>query len=264
MGRGFSVIDMAGKKYGHLTALRPTGERSKANNRIWEFRCSCGNLRKADGYDVRNGKYTTCHTCSYFNARKACTKHGMSKSPEFRTWSEMLSRCYNPKVKNYKNYGGRGIGVCDKWRNSFEAFYQDMGNKPAGKSIDRIDNEKGYSPDNCRWATSEEQANNKRSNVFISISGKRKTLAQWGRELGLNGVSVRYRASRGLDVLNPHKKETPAVLYTFRGRNLKLSEWSKILGIPKQLLYLRISRGWTIERAFTTQWTKKRRVSISA
>ena len=113
------------------------------------------------------------------------TKHGMSKAPLYNTWKAMKTRCYNQKDLSYKNYGGRGISVCKSWRDSFEAFYADMGDRPEGMSIDRIDNGGDYKPGNCRWSTPTEQHNNKRTNRLITAYGVKLTVTEWGRYLAI-------------------------------------------------------------------------------
>ena len=109
----------------------------------------------------------------------------------------MIERCINPNNGSFKNYGGRGITVCERWRSGFANFLADMGEKPPGLSIDRIDNDKGYCKENCRWATLIEQNNNQRSNVQITVNGKTKTLAEWGRALGVHRATIRCRLKRG-------------------------------------------------------------------
>ena len=119
-------------------------------------------------------------------------KHGKCNSTEYGTWRVMLERCNNPNSSKYKLYGGRGIKVCERWH-KFEDFYEDMGDKPKGTSIDRIDNNKGYSPDNCRWATIYEQSSNKRNNVFIEFRGVKRIIAQWARILEMNERTLQNR-----------------------------------------------------------------------
>jgi len=124
-------------------------------------------------------------------------KHGLRWTPEHRIWCKIKERCSNPKAINYPRYGGRGITVCERWKDSFLNFYQDVGPRPSPKhSIERRDNLKGYSPDNCFWATTLEQANNKRSNTIVVFHGRAQSVASWCRELGLNYHRVRQRIYR--------------------------------------------------------------------
>lgn len=128
--------------------------------------------------------------------------HAAAETPEYRAWGSMISRCYNVNHPQYKNYGARGITICDEWKNSFIAFFNYMGQRPSAKhSIDRIDNDLGYAPGNCRWATSKEQNNNKRGMRIVEIDGKRCTLTQAveARNLLLSTVSVRLFRGWSLD-----------------------------------------------------------------
>jgi hypothetical protein len=123
---------------------------------------------------------------------------GTNKSPIYRIWRNMKTRCLNPNNKAYKDYGGRGITICDRWMDSFENFLADMGHRPSAlHSLDRKDNNLGYSPDNCEWATRIRQSNNRRSNVFILHEGKSQTMADWAREKGLRLGTLHYRIKSG-------------------------------------------------------------------
>ncbi len=129
--------------------------------------------------------------------KEMSARHGKSKTPEHRCWLKMKERCTNPNAINFERYGGRGIAVCEEWRTDFLAFYRDMGPRPSpSHSLERIDNLRGYSKENCRWATIYEQANNTRRNILITRDGRTQTRAQWCRELGLNEVLVRQRMGR--------------------------------------------------------------------
>lgn len=135
---------------------------------------------------------------------KARTKHGGTprgnRMPEYRVWGTMIDRCYNEKCERYRYYGGRGIKMCDRWRgeNGFANFIADMGRRPAkGMSIDRIDNDKGYSPENCRWATQLEQVNNTRANKRIEFNGQNLTYAQWERIYNLSHGTINRRIAYG-------------------------------------------------------------------
>lgn len=129
-------------------------------------------------------------------------KHGHSKrggmTPEYSCWLQLRARCYNANHKMYSHYGGRGIKVCDRWLESFENFYADMGNRPSNKhSLDRTDNNIGYSPENCRWATMTEQMNNTRQNRIITIDGVSLNVTQWAKKVGLNNNTIFTRLRLG-------------------------------------------------------------------
>ena len=113
----------------------------------------------------------------------------------------MIQRCHNPNTRNYRNYGGRGINVCNKWKKSLSTFLDDMGRKPGKKyRIERVDNNKGYYPENCKWATAQEQANNRRNTIFITCKGKTKTLSEWARILKIGYTTLYLRLGKGLKV----------------------------------------------------------------
>ena len=129
--------------------------------------------------------------------RRSYETHGMTGTREYQIWRQLIQRCTNPSRPCFKDYGGRGVTVCDRWRNSFTAFHQDMGDRPVGKSIDRIDNDGPYAPENCRWASRQEQANNRRSNRWIEVGGDSLTVSQWSRRLGGSRFLVPRRLRRG-------------------------------------------------------------------
>jgi hypothetical protein len=117
------------------------------------------------------------------------TTHGMKNTPEWEAWHAMRQRCLNPKNKGWKRYGGRGISVCPKWA-IFELFLEDMGKRPVGMTLERIDNSKGYYPDNCRWATPKEQSHNRRNNKPLTARGKTMLQVDWAKKLGYANSSV--------------------------------------------------------------------------
>lgn len=127
--------------------------------------------------------------------------HGLRRVAEYGVWNMMIQRCTNPRNRSYKNYGGRGIEVCERWLGSFGNFYADMGPRPSNKySIERIDNNKPYGPDNCRWATMNEQARNRSNNHFVDFDGERKTIAEWSEITGLTPHLIHQRISLGWDI----------------------------------------------------------------
>jgi len=187
-------IDLTGIRFNQLVAIKFTGETKINGNAIWLFICDCGNQLITEGYSVKTGKIKSCKECGKKRAAQASIKHGLSNTPEFRTWAEIKIRCYNIKSTSYERYGARGITMCDRWINSFENFLCDMGRKPSRyHSIDRINNNGDYSPQNCRWASPIEQANNKSNNVVIEHNGIKDTIPGWCRRTGLTYASLRHR-----------------------------------------------------------------------
>ena len=168
-----------------ILKVRPIGK--TGHNFNWEFLCPCGAKFIATLSNVLRGNTRSCGCLkSKINSEKATT-HGMSTTRSYMQWQSMISRCSKPSDPAYKSYGERGITVCERWL-SFENFFADMGSRPNGKTLDRRDNDKGYSPDNCRWATQKEQANNTRANILLTYDGQTKTLTQWAE---IHGVPVK-------------------------------------------------------------------------
>lgn len=150
---------MEGLKVGRLLVGKKT---TRAGRAAYECTCDCGGIKVVARTHLRSGAIRSCGCLHSEVTAKRNSSHGLSKTPTYRIWAAMVSRCHNPNHYGYAMYGGRGIAVCDRWRHDFLAFLSDMGERPQGLSIDRIDNSKGYEPGNCRWATSKEQGQNTR------------------------------------------------------------------------------------------------------
>lgn len=188
--------NLEGKKFGFLSVLKDSGEKSSNRSIKWECLCICGKkiFVETSTLLTKNQKSCGCKT-----ARNPVTKHGHSKnktaSKTYNSWANMHQRCGNPNHPKYKNYGGRGITVCKEW-SSFNSFLFDMGEKPEGMTIERIDVNKGYSKENCKWASHKEQANNKTCTEILSFNGEKMTAAQWAEYLGIKFSTLRMRLYR--------------------------------------------------------------------
>lgn len=198
--------DLIGKRYGRLTVIgRAYDQKCKTKrSRMWLCRCDCGNEVVKPTHDLNRGHAKSCgcwrkeHMEEFTEKLAGRVTHGMSRERIFRIWSGMIKRCEDPSCKAYKNYGGRGIKVCDEWH-SLDSFV-DWAHKNGyaeDRSIDRIDNDSSYGPDNCRWADILTQANNKRNNVFITYNGETHTIPEWSRIIGISATTIRQRKRAG-------------------------------------------------------------------
>lgn len=173
---------MLGAKYGRWTVIADPEPGPHRKKRVL-CRCRCGTEKLVQLSSLENGLSRSCGCLSVELTRKRFTSHGarigQRWSKEYRAWNDMKSRCLNPNVIGYKNYGGRAITICERWKNSFAAFSSDMGRAPKGASLDRRDNDKGYFPDNCRWGTAKEQTRNRRRTLSVSAFGEKKSLGEW-------------------------------------------------------------------------------------
>lgn len=186
--RGYAVNDMIGRRFGLLTVVSIEPDRNGKKGTYWICRCDCGIIKS-----VRNDALRHRKSCGRHSKNR---KHGKTYSAAWYSWQNMIRRCREPKNPAYKNYGGRGIKVCNQWM-KFENFYADMGDPPDGMTIERLDVDGDYEPNNCRWATYVEQNNNRRDNRRIEIDGKINTLSEWCREYGQPYGRVARRLSQG-------------------------------------------------------------------
>lgn len=183
-----------GDRFSELEVVAEDG-RNKHGAVMWVCLCSCGKTSR-----VQSGSLTSGNTKSCGHLSPVQKKHGGKTDVEYHVWSTINQRCCNPKHHKYSNYGGRGITFCDRWKADYAAFLRDMGRRPfPGAQIDRIDNNKGYEPGNCRWVTPTQNARNRRSSRFLTASnGDRRTLAEWSEVLGVSAFVISSRIKRGM------------------------------------------------------------------
>jgi len=184
-------FDLTGKIFGRWTVISRAGA-TMDSRPLWRCVCTCGKEGIIRGETLRNGSSRSCGCLQKELMRAKRLTHGLTGTPTRGVWDHMKTRCYNKNSKDYKNYGGRGITVCERWL-VFENFLEDMGQKPKYLTIERKDNNKGYSPDNCKWATMKEQQRNRRNNLIIKYQGKSQCLSAWAEELGLHRGILRRR-----------------------------------------------------------------------
>lgn len=187
--------NIIGSTFGRLTVISRSMNTS-GGKATWECICACGNTKVVIGENMRMGRTKSCGCWNIEVASASSRTHGKSRTLIYMIWTSMKQRCENPNNKDYKEYGGRGVKVCDEWH-IFEKFLNDMGEKPKGLSLDRKDVNGDYCKDNCRWATNDEQANNTRQNVNINYKDKTQTLSQWAKELNLNYGTINSRYRKG-------------------------------------------------------------------
>lgn len=194
--------DYIGKKSGELTVTGVTIEHVNGTKQRTMLKCNCfcGNKKTVLPYQFRNGSVRSCGHCH----TKAGVRDGRSLRNQklYAIWRQMIDRCENKNNKWYHRYGGRGIKVCEEWHDycNFEKWVESVGCKPKGTSLDRIDNDKDYCPENCRWATQKEQARNQSRTIMIEYNGKSQSLADWADELGIKWVTLHNRYVRGWSV----------------------------------------------------------------
>jgi len=189
------LVDLTGSRFGLLTVISRASN-GRCGHVRWICLCDCGNYKIIHGNNLKTGDTNSCG-CLH---RKIVMRHGKSNRPIYMIWDAMVQRCNNPNNVNYKNYGGRGIIICNRWL-KFENFLADMGEPPTNKhSIDRIDNNGHYCSKNCRWVTKKQQMRNTRRNSLITYNNKTQCLAAWAEEMGINQNTIFMRLNRGWSI----------------------------------------------------------------
>lgn len=189
-----AVIDLTGIRFGRLVVIRRAGQRNSFA--LWACACDCGGSAVVMGVSLRRGATKSCGCLRRDVSTARFTTHGAVGTPEHCSWNAMLGRCNNPNNKKWSRYGGRGITVCERWR-EFENFLADMGHRPSiSHSIDRINNEGNYEPSNCRWATQSQQQNNRSTNLNLSAFGMTMNLKQWSTHLSVDYSTLQRRLAK--------------------------------------------------------------------
>lgn len=197
--------NLVGKKFGKLTVIEQHGftKPNKYGQRyaIWYCKCDCGNYVERTTDVLKRGK-SSCGCAQRDNLKKMSlgnTKHGLSKSRIYGIWKNMINRCYREKDIHYQAYGARGIKVCDEWKNDSSKFFEwaFANGYRDNLTIERIDNDKDYCPENCTWIPKEQQPKNKRQNILITYKGKTMCASDWAKETGINANAIRYRFKHG-------------------------------------------------------------------
>lgn len=275
--------DFTPETFGRLTTIGPRFSLSsgpKSRRATYQtYVCSCGNTTVCAIVNVQAGRTQSCGCLNDESRVLSNTKHGHTAggnkwSLTYTSYCSMKQRCYYAASNRYYLYGGRGITVCDRWldpENGFLNFLADMGSRPSQKhSIDRIDVNGNYCPENCRWATLGEQAINKSSNLRITYNGKTQCLAEWSREVGISRDTISGRLNNGWseeealttpigvarengrsrkDTARNRKNNT---YISYNGKTQCLSAWQEETGICGSTIMYRLNHGWTVEKALTT------------
>lgn len=195
MGR---VEDLKGNKYGKLETIKYIGKNGTKQS-WWECRCDCGNTKNVRASDLKRGKTKSCGCIQEEFVSNLNKTHGLTGEPLYTVWQNIKARCYNENNPRYEDWGGRGVKMCDEWKDDFESFYSwALGNGyKDGLSIERIDNNGNYEPGNCCWIPNKKQASNTRKNKFVEINGVRNTMAGWAEHYGIDKVLVYKRKYKG-------------------------------------------------------------------
>lgn len=194
------IVNMKGKRFGKFTVIEFAG--SKDGYALWKCVCDCGKEKIIRGSGLRSGNTVSCGCWRKEITSSVLTKHGMANSRLYTIWSNMKARCFKQSNTEYCYYGGRGITICDEWKDDFQSFYDwAMANGyKEHLTIDRIDVNGDYSPENCRWVDMKVQSNNRRSNHIIEFNGESHNVKQWSEILGINENTIRTRIQRGYSI----------------------------------------------------------------
>lgn len=264
------TVDMIGRRYGRLVVKEIDHFKLDKNGYkkyYLKCKCDCGNEKVVIAYSLTQGLTVSCGCYNKEKTSEIFKSHGMSKTRIYHIFCDMHRRCEDEHRKAYARYGGRGITVCDEWSgdNGFNNFYQWSINNGYTEelTIDRIDNDKGYSPNNCRWVDYQTQANNSSWNRHIEYNGEIHTLAEWGRLTNITPHCIGHRIKSGWSIpqaLGYEDHKTPKkdeVLYTINGETHNIREWCRIRNISVDTVRYRRAHEWSPEEIFGFKERKK-------
>ena len=209
------TIDLTGQIFGRLTVVKHAGI-GPSKQAMWLCDCECGNTVTVRGYDLYKERSRSCGCLRTEVTISRSTKHGGRDKPTYPVWNDMMTRCYNRNSPSYADYGGRGITVCDRWHD-LNNFLEDMGDRPKGLSIERVNNEEGYSPENCVWATTAIQSRNRRNNRKLTYNGETLCVTDWAAKLGIKQVTLSGRLHAGWSVERALSTSTTDSWHSRRG-----------------------------------------------
>jgi len=247
-----NVRDITGMRFGRLIVIKFSHTHKQKS--YFFCQCDCLNNIVILGASLINGG---TRSCGCYRKEKM-TKHGMYKTKTFLTWKGMSARCNSNVPQAYKNYKGKGIKVCDRWL-EFKNFYEDMGEKPEGLTIERINSNKNYEKSNCKWGTMGEQARNRDGNRYIEFNGKNQTIMDWANDLGVSWNCIKSRidiyhwpVEKALTQPKCSRHRPPRII-EYNNRSMCLEEWAREIEISAHTIARRLYKmGWSIEKTLTT------------
>jgi hypothetical protein len=271
-----TIKDLTGYKTERLTVVGYAGHEIRTSETTeikysvhqWKCSCKCGNttIKSATALLYAKVKSCGCQKSEVTAARNRT--HGMMGTPEYQSWRGMLERCSNPKNIHWHIYGGKGIKVCDRWIGNLLAFFEDMGHRPEGMSLDRIDSNGNYCPENCRWADADTQAFNTCTTRQITFEGETLSLNRMAEKYGHGEATVRYRLDQGwsikeallLEVGDQRIFNKNAKLIEYDGKFLTIKEHAERWGLNLGTVRTRLTRGYSIERVFSPAIKRNKKV----
>lgn len=236
-----AALDLVGKRFKRLVVLERHPERSSLGKVQWVCRCDCGNavITYTGALTSGNTKSCGCWKLEVCSANGLARKtHGLTATPEYKAWQGLKDRCYNKDAPQYRNYGARGIRVCDRWLESFENFFADMGFRPGPEySIDREDNDGNYEPGNCRWTTSDIQANNRRVNKYYDFRGEQLTIPQIAKKLRIPPATLAARLRYGMSPEEAFTRQFHRKNFVLNGKRMSVGEIADHYGLKYLKVY---------------------------